>query len=250
MPDHTTCTRTGASRKKYVYEIHVRHPKLPPNEPGTYIYATRKWVPIYIGEGNLTQRAAPDRCGIQCIDAKGATHVHLHVNYGRDDRLADRRDTPSVSSGITICTEKFAAARRKPRSQRSVIAAGTMGSGFCAGPGHGRWRASTTIEARRRSGLSRNRVNRAGAAPHGKPEPAWGQPAISRSKPMPAVAAAFRLARALSRRLDHPSSARRPASVIRIRATLIFLGPTLTVSRCPVASSLHTRSASAPTVNP
>ena len=72
MADHTTCTWTGASGKKYIYEIHARHPKLAPNEPGNYIYAKmdehRRWVQIYMGEGNLTQRAAPDRRGAECIE--------------------------------------------------------------------------------------------------------------------------------------------------------------------------------------
>jgi hypothetical protein len=39
MTNHLTCTWTGASSRKYVYEINARHPKLSPNEPGNYIYA-------------------------------------------------------------------------------------------------------------------------------------------------------------------------------------------------------------------
>ena len=98
MADSLTCTWTGASGRKYVYEIYPRHPKLPPNEPGNFIYAKmdahRRWLPIYIGEGNLTQRAGPDPRGLACIDAKGATHVHVHVhvNYDRDDRFAEAKD--------------------------------------------------------------------------------------------------------------------------------------------------------------
>jgi hypothetical protein len=96
MANSLTCTWTGASGKKYVYDIHPRHPKLTPNEPGNYIYARRdehrRWVPIYIGEGNLTQRAAIEARHVACIDAKGATHVHLHVNYDRDDRSAEVED--------------------------------------------------------------------------------------------------------------------------------------------------------------
>ncbi len=38
MADTPTCTWTGASGKMYVYEIYARHPKLPPNEPGNFIY--------------------------------------------------------------------------------------------------------------------------------------------------------------------------------------------------------------------
>ena len=66
-------------------------------------------VPIYIGEGNLTQRAAPDWRGIQCIEAKGATHVHLHVNYDRDDRLAEVKDLLENFSQAQVpdgCNEK------------------------------------------------------------------------------------------------------------------------------------------------
>lgn len=78
----------------YIYEIYTRHPKLLPNEPGNFIYAKvddhKRWLPIYIGEGNLTQRAGTDPRGIGCIDAKGATHVHVHVNYDRDNRSARR----------------------------------------------------------------------------------------------------------------------------------------------------------------
>ena len=96
MTNHLTCTWTGASGKKYVYSVYARHPKLSPNEPGNFIYAKmdehRRWLPIYIGEGNLTQRATSDPRGVECINAKGATHVHLHVNADHDKRVAEVRD--------------------------------------------------------------------------------------------------------------------------------------------------------------
>ena len=41
MADHLTCTWTGASGRKYIYEIYARHPKLAANEPGNFIYAKR-----------------------------------------------------------------------------------------------------------------------------------------------------------------------------------------------------------------
>jgi len=40
----------------------------------------------------LTRRAGPDPRGGECIDAKGATHVHVHVNYDREDRVAEIKD--------------------------------------------------------------------------------------------------------------------------------------------------------------
>jgi hypothetical protein len=96
VADHPTCTWTGASGNKYIYEIHARHPALMPNEPGNYIYAKLdehgRWVPICIGQGDLAQRAATDPRRVECIDAKGATHVHLHVKYDRGDRLAEEKD--------------------------------------------------------------------------------------------------------------------------------------------------------------
>ena len=96
VANQPTCTWTGASGRKYVYEVHRRHPDVPPNEPGNYIYAKmdahHRWVPVYIGQGNLTQRANVDPRCMECIDSKGATHVHLHVNFKKEDRIAEVED--------------------------------------------------------------------------------------------------------------------------------------------------------------
>jgi hypothetical protein len=52
-------------RKKYVYDVYRRHPKVPPHEAGNFIYAKidahKRGVPIYIGQGDLTQWAAMER---------------------------------------------------------------------------------------------------------------------------------------------------------------------------------------------
>ncbi len=57
MANHITCTWVGASGKQYIYEIHSRHPKLTPNQPGNYIYAKLdahgRRLPIHIGEGRV-----------------------------------------------------------------------------------------------------------------------------------------------------------------------------------------------------
>jgi hypothetical protein len=69
---------------------------VPPHEAGNFIYAKmdarKRWVPIYIGQGDLTQRAAMERERADCIEVKGATHVHVHVNFDKDDRLAEEKD--------------------------------------------------------------------------------------------------------------------------------------------------------------
>ena len=96
MADNLTCTWTGASGKMSIYEIYARHPKLPPNESGNFIDAKmdehKRWPPIYIGEGNLTQRGRPDPRAMKSVDAKGATQVHVHVNCDREERVAEVKD--------------------------------------------------------------------------------------------------------------------------------------------------------------
>jgi len=90
-----SCTWTGASGRKYVYDIYPRHPKMA-QQAGNFIYAKmderHRWVPVYIGQGDLTQRAAIKRDRLACIEAKGATHVHLHVNFDKENRLAEEKD--------------------------------------------------------------------------------------------------------------------------------------------------------------
>ena len=96
MAERQTCTWTGASGRQYIYSVYRRHPKVPPHQAGNFIYAKmderRRWIPIYIGQGDLTQRAHVERDRVACIEAKGATHVHLHVNFAKEDRLAEEKD--------------------------------------------------------------------------------------------------------------------------------------------------------------
>jgi hypothetical protein len=96
MVERESCTWTGASGRMYIYEVYLRRPKVPPHQAGNFVYAKmdeqRRWVPIYIGQGDLTQRAAVERDRVACIEARGATHVHLHVNCDKADRLAEERD--------------------------------------------------------------------------------------------------------------------------------------------------------------
>jgi hypothetical protein len=96
MVERQTCTWTGASGRKYVYDVFRRHPKLAPHQAGNFIHAKmderKQWVPVHIGQGDLTQRVAVERDCAPCIEAKGVTHVRLHVNFGKDDRLAEEED--------------------------------------------------------------------------------------------------------------------------------------------------------------
>jgi hypothetical protein len=71
----------------------------------------RRWIPVYIGEGNLTQRAAIDPSTVECIDAKGASHVHVHVNYDRDDREAE----------VKVLLDNFPQARAPDGCNRELV---------------------------------------------------------------------------------------------------------------------------------
>jgi hypothetical protein len=96
LADHETCTWTGASGQNYTYYIHPRHPNINAGQMGNYIYAKKnaagRWVPVYIGQGDLSVRSTRDHHRIECIDKKGATNIHMHLNSRETDRLAEERD--------------------------------------------------------------------------------------------------------------------------------------------------------------
>ena len=82
MAERQTCTWTGASGRKYVYDVHPRHPKVTP-QAGNFIYAKmderNRWVPITLVKATwlneprlnraalnaLTQRAPPTASACQ-----------------------------------------------------------------------------------------------------------------------------------------------------------------------------------------
>jgi hypothetical protein len=96
MANQETCVWIGRSGAKYTYYVYPRHPSINEGQDGNYIYTKKNrdglWVPVYIGEGDLSKRARTDHHRIQCIDSKGATHVHLHLSARREDRVAEERD--------------------------------------------------------------------------------------------------------------------------------------------------------------
>ena len=96
MVDHPTCEWPGASGKKYQFYVWPRHPNVEAAQMGNYIYAAinakNQWFPIYIGQGDLSERCTKNHHQIKCIDFKGATHVHLALCAKEADRLAIERD--------------------------------------------------------------------------------------------------------------------------------------------------------------
>ena len=65
-------------------------------EQGNYIYAKvsqGRWLPIYIGQGDLGERTNIDNHHQSiCLKAKGATHVHAHVNQREAARMVEEAD--------------------------------------------------------------------------------------------------------------------------------------------------------------
>jgi hypothetical protein len=61
---------------------------------GNYIFCKLqkdKWIPIYIGQGNLSERTSdPDH--MKCAKKKGATHIHAHNNPKESNRLKEEQD--------------------------------------------------------------------------------------------------------------------------------------------------------------
>jgi hypothetical protein len=96
MSEYPTCTWTGLSGNDYKYYVWPRHPNVKDGQMGNYICAKKnsedRWVPVYIGQGDLSVRSTNNHHRIECIDAKGATHIHMHINEREVDRLSEERD--------------------------------------------------------------------------------------------------------------------------------------------------------------
>lgn len=84
----------GASGTAYTYFIHDLSVDFSPNQKGNYIYAKKpkdKWVPVYIGEGDLKDRRE-NHHKAECIANRGATHFHEHLNEDEKARKAEESD--------------------------------------------------------------------------------------------------------------------------------------------------------------
>ncbi len=93
---HQTCSWKGASGTGYKFFIYTLPATFDPNQDGNYIYAKKntagQWVPIYIGEGDLSERSGAGHHKVLCIRQEGATHFHCHLNPDERKRLAEEVD--------------------------------------------------------------------------------------------------------------------------------------------------------------
>ena len=92
----TKCDWIGASGTSYTYDIHQLLVSFNDDQLGNYIYsklnANNRWVPIYIGEGDLGDRISDSHQQALCIEDKGATHVHVHLNSSKEATTAEEED--------------------------------------------------------------------------------------------------------------------------------------------------------------
>jgi hypothetical protein len=96
MADQPKCTWTGGSGTSYEYFVHQLPVTFNADQNGNYIYSKKNdqghWVPIYIGQGDLADRVSDDHHQADCINKKGATHVHVHLNQKDSARTAEESD--------------------------------------------------------------------------------------------------------------------------------------------------------------
>jgi len=86
---------TGTSGQQYTYFIFNNPPQFNPNQDGNYIYAkvvNKSWVPVYIGEGCLSDRCCDNHHKAEAIRRKGATHVHAHLSGNSLARRVEEMD--------------------------------------------------------------------------------------------------------------------------------------------------------------
>ncbi len=95
MSEHPTINWIGASGQRYKYYIYGLPANFNPNQDGNYIYsklnANNKWVPIYIGQGDLRKRAE-NHHQAACIARKGAINIHVHLSSKKEDRINEEKD--------------------------------------------------------------------------------------------------------------------------------------------------------------
>ena len=109
-----TCIWVGATGTNYTYYIHPLPVTFNSNQQGNYIWSKlnseNKWVPIYIGEGELSDRVSDQHHKIACIKAKGASHVHVHTNSDENKRKSEESDLLARYTNAYVpdgCNEKL-----------------------------------------------------------------------------------------------------------------------------------------------
>lgn len=113
MSQKVTCNWKGKSGISYEYFVYELPQNFNKNQLGNYIYSkfntNNRWVPIYIGQGDLGDRISDSHHQVRCIKSKGATHVHAHLNLQDNNRLSEETDLLAYYTNAYVpfgCNEK------------------------------------------------------------------------------------------------------------------------------------------------
>jgi excinuclease UvrABC nuclease subunit len=105
-----TCNWPGKSGNSYTHYVYPIGTKFA-DKPGNYVFckknAAGNWTPQYIGQAkNLNERLGTHEKEA-CAIARGATHIHAHLNALKADRLAEEKDL--IQNFNPPCNEQLVA---------------------------------------------------------------------------------------------------------------------------------------------
>ena len=96
MKKDETCEWIGFDGQRYSYSVHNLPKDFNPGQCGNYIFAKKRddghWIPIYIGQGDLSVMIGKASPQLKCIKEMGATHVHIHPNDNEWVRANEEHD--------------------------------------------------------------------------------------------------------------------------------------------------------------
>ena len=64
-----------------------------------------RWVPIYVAQSENINVRSHKRQLRECVDHHGATHIHVRIVEGEDDRVAEEKDL--LQKWKTPCNSSF-----------------------------------------------------------------------------------------------------------------------------------------------
>jgi hypothetical protein len=86
----------GVEGERYTYYVHDLPTDFDSGKLGNYIFARKgangNWIPIYIGQGDLSVQTGHFHPQLDCIKELGATHVHVHPNDSEWVRMSEEHD--------------------------------------------------------------------------------------------------------------------------------------------------------------
>ena len=96
MEEKETFDWIGVDGQRYTYYVHDLPADFKEGKLGNYIFARKsedgKWIPIYIGQGDLGVQIGTYHLQSKCIKDMGATHVHVHSNDSEWVRMSEEHD--------------------------------------------------------------------------------------------------------------------------------------------------------------